>query len=50
MIAMKHKAANRIFKLRIGGSDTSKDDKIRNEARNFFNSLLSVDNRLDDHS
>ncbi|XP_057846007.1 uncharacterized protein LOC131055558 [Cryptomeria japonica] len=50
MTTMKHKVANRILKLRIGGTETRKDDEIGKEAMNFFTSLLSVDCSLDGHS
>ncbi|XP_057851472.2 uncharacterized protein LOC131061672 [Cryptomeria japonica] len=50
MADMKHKVANRISKLRIGGIETRTNDEIGNEARNFFKSLLSADCGLDDHS
>lgn len=50
MNAMKHKVANRISKLRIGGIEKRKDDEIGNEARIFFKYLLLADCGLDDIS
>ncbi|XP_057837892.1 uncharacterized protein LOC131048061 [Cryptomeria japonica] len=50
MTAMKHKATNKISKLRIGGIETRKDDEIGNEAKNFFISLLSTDCGFDVYS
>ncbi|XP_057869060.2 uncharacterized protein LOC131076051 [Cryptomeria japonica] len=50
MTCMKHKAAYRISKLRIGGIETGKDDEIGKEAKKFFISLLLVDKGLDGRS
>ncbi|XP_059076156.1 uncharacterized protein LOC131875586 [Cryptomeria japonica] len=47
MTMMKHKAANSISKLKIGGTEMRKDDEIEEEARNFFTSLLFADSGLD---
>ncbi|XP_057856257.1 uncharacterized protein LOC131065688 [Cryptomeria japonica] len=50
MNTMKHKASNRISKLKIGGTEMRKDHEIRKEARNFFTSLVLADFGLDGHS
>lgn len=50
MTAMKHKAANRISKLRIGRIETRKDNEIGKEAMNFLISLLLADSGLIGHS
>lgn len=46
MTALKHKAANRISKLKNGENEIMKDEEIGKEATNFFTSMLLVDHGL----
>ncbi|XP_057862711.1 uncharacterized protein LOC131071031 [Cryptomeria japonica] len=46
MTALKHKATNKISKLKNEENEIRKDEEIGKEAKNFFTSMLSTDHGL----